>query len=90
MVINGNNPIYKKENSMIHVFNEKAPSLERAQELVGGLVEMVRSPTNPEIQILVNEEGLLRGLPFNEEASRLCDTGIVGDAIILKGEAKWT
>jgi hypothetical protein len=51
---------------------------------------MVRSPTNPEIQILVNEEGLLRGLPFNEEASRLCDTGIVGDAIILKGEAKWT
>jgi hypothetical protein len=90
MVINGNNPIYKKENSMIHVFNEEAPSLERAQELVGGLVEMVRSPTDPEIQILVNEEGLLRGLPFNEEASRLCDTGIVGDAIILKGEAKWT
>ena len=75
---------------MIHVFETEAPSLERAQELVGGLVEMVRSPTDPDIQVLVNEEGLLVGLPFNEEASNLCDTGIVGDAIILKGEAKWT
>ena len=75
---------------MIHVFKTKAPSLDRAQELVGGLVEMVRSPTDPDIQVLVNEEGLLKGLPFNEEASKMCDTGIVGDAIILKGDARWT
>jgi len=75
---------------MIHVFETRAPTLDRAQELVGGLVEMVRSPTDPDIQILVNEEGLLKGLPFNNEASKLCDTGIMGDAVILKGEAKWT
>jgi|TARA_R110000824_G_scaffold72141_2_gene184273 hypothetical protein len=75
---------------MIHVFDTKAPSLERAQELVGGFVEMVRSPTDQDIQVLVNEEGLLKGLPFNEEASKMCDTGIVGDAIILKGDARWT
>ena len=75
---------------MIHVFETKAPSLDRAQELVGGLVEMVRSPTDPEIQILVNEEGLLINLPFNHEASKLCETGIMGDAIILKGDARWT
>jgi len=74
---------------MIHVFEDKKPTLEEAQALVGGLVEMVRSPTDQEIQILVNEEGLLTGLPFNEEASKMCDTGIVGDAIILKGNAKW-
>jgi hypothetical protein len=86
----GNNPISHRRKDMIHVFETKAPSLERAQELVGGLVEMVRSPTDPDIQVLVNEEGLLVGLPFNEEASKLCDTGIVGDAIILKGKARWT
>tara|TARA_R110001632_G_scaffold140313_1_gene256315 strand:+ start:63 stop:311 length:249 start_codon:yes stop_codon:yes gene_type:complete len=80
----------KRKETMIHVFETKAPSLERAQELVGGLVQMVRSPTDPDIQILVNEEGLLIDLPFNHEASKLCDTGIMGDAIILKGEAKWT
>jgi hypothetical protein len=51
---------------------------------------MVHSPNNPEIQILVNEEGLLTGLPFNKEATELCGTGIVGNAVILKGDAKWT
>tara|TARA_R110000803_G_scaffold113167_1_gene181556 strand:+ start:275 stop:502 length:228 start_codon:yes stop_codon:yes gene_type:complete len=74
---------------MIHVFEDKKPTLKEAQALVGGLVEMVRSPTNPDIQILVNEEGLLVGLPYNKEASEMCDTGIVGDAIILKGNAIW-
>tara|TARA_R100000388_G_C7199318_1_gene137658 strand:+ start:137 stop:370 length:234 start_codon:yes stop_codon:yes gene_type:complete len=76
---------------MITVFDKKEdrPSLEKAQELVGGLVEVVRSPDNPTWQILVNEEGLLRDLPFNPEASKICNTGIVGDAVILKGEARW-
>ena len=74
---------------MIHEFEDRRPTLEEAQRLVGGLVEMVRSPTQPDWQILVNEEGLLDGLPFNEEASKLCGTGIVGPAVVLKGEARW-
>lgn len=75
---------------MIAVFETKQPTLEEAQGIVGGYVELVRSPTRPEWQILVNEEGLLKDLPFNEEATELCGTGIVGNAIILKGDAKWT
>jgi hypothetical protein len=75
---------------MITVFEERQPTLEEAQQIVGGLVEMVRSPTKPDWQILVNEEGLIEGLPFNEEATKLCGTGIVGPAVVLKGEAKWT
>lgn len=74
---------------MIHEFEDRRPTLEEAQRLVGGLVEMVRSPTQPDWQVLVNEEGLLEGLPFNEEASKLCGTGIVGPAVVLKGEARW-
>ena len=74
---------------MIHVFEERAPTLEEAQKLVGGLVQLVYSPENPDWQILVNEEGLLHGLPMNEEATKLCGTGIVGDAVILKNDAKW-
>jgi len=74
---------------MIHEFEDRRPTLEEAQRLVGGLVEMVRSPTQPDWQVLVNEEGLLDGLPFNEEASKLCGTGIVGPAVVLKGEARW-
>ena len=75
---------------MITVFEDRQPTLAEAQEIIGGLVEMVRSPTKPDWQILVNEEGLLDGLPFNAEATELCGTGIVGPAIVLKGEAKWT
>ena len=75
---------------MLHVFDKNAPTLEEAQKIVGGYVEMVRSPTQRDWQILVNEEGLLRGLPFNDEATELCGTGIVGPAIVLKGDARWT
>tara|TARA_R100001440_G_scaffold32872_1_gene51695 strand:+ start:542 stop:808 length:267 start_codon:yes stop_codon:yes gene_type:complete len=82
--------ILEKGEEMITVLENKQPTLEEAQGIVGGLVEMVHSPTEPEWQILVNEEGLLRGLPFNAEATELCGTGIVGHAIILKGDAKWT
>jgi len=74
---------------MIHVFEDRKPSLQEAQQLVGGLVQMVHSPTHRDWQILVNEEGLLEGLPFNDEATKLCGTGVVGDAVVLKGEARW-
>ncbi len=75
---------------MITVFEDNQPTLQEAQKIVGGLVEMVHSPSEPDWQILVNEEGLLRDLPFNKEATELCGTGIVGPAIVLKGDAKWT
>ena len=75
---------------MITVFENNQPTLQEAQKIVGGLVELVRSPENPDWQVLVNEEGLIKGLPFNKEATELCGTGIVGPAIILKGDARWT
>ena len=61
---------------MITVFEDRQPTLEEAQKIVGGLVEMVHSPSEPDWQILVNEEGLLDGLPFNAEA-----TNYVGQAL---------
>ena len=82
--------ILEKGKIMITVFEDNQPTLEEAQKIVGGLVEMVHSPSEPDWQILVNEEGLLTGLPFNAEATKLCGTGIVGPAIVLKGDAKWT
>ena len=82
--------ILEKGNIMITVFEDNQPTLQEAQKIVGGLVEMVHSPSEPDWQILVNEEGLLKGLPFNAEATELCGTGIVGPAIVLKGDAKWT
>ena len=82
--------ILEKGKIMITVFEDNQPTLQEAQKIVGGLVEMVHSPSEPDWQILVNEEGFLTGLPFNAEATELCGTGIVGPAIVLKGDAKWT
>lgn len=41
---------------MIRTFSDKPPTLEEAQQLFGGLVEMVQTDI-PDTQIMVNEEG---------------------------------
>ena len=73
---------------MIHTFTDKPPTLEEAQQLVGGLVEMVKTDI-PDTQIMVNEEGWMHGLEPNPEASILAKQPLLGPAIILKGKAKW-
>jgi hypothetical protein len=65
------------------------PSLEAVKELVGGWVQLIRCPRNPDWQMLVNEEGNLHGLPYNEEASEICSRDIAGHAVLLKGNARW-
>ena len=62
------------------------PTLEEAQREVGGLVEMIRVEGG---QLLINEEGRLNGLPDNPTASEIAGQSIVGNALFLKGSAKW-
>lgn len=52
--------------------------LHQLQEQVGGPIETVRIFADNDITALVNEEGLLRGLPENE-----CIPGLLGDIIIV-------
>jgi hypothetical protein len=75
---------------MITTLENTPPTLEKAQEIVGGFVEMVLIPDDTNVQVLVNEEGLLENLPVNTEASELCGQKIVGPVLVLKGDAKWT
>jgi hypothetical protein len=63
------------------------PSLETAQGLVGGWVEMLTLANGD--QMLVNEEGLIHNLPHNPIASALAGRNLVGNAVLLKGEARW-
>ncbi len=74
---------------MIHIFKDKKPTLEEAQSLVDGYVEMVRSPIHGDIQSRVDGEGLMKGLDYDKEASETYGTGIVGDVVVLKGDARW-
>lgn len=66
--------------------------LEALQGAIGGYIEEVRARNLPKpFCMLVDEEGLLKGLPINEFGCYLYDTAnhgnvIVGDLLILKRE----
>lgn len=81
----------KKKMAKIITLKTKAekPSLERAQALVadGGLIELVELQDGT--QLIVDEEGLLKGKDVNPIASLLANTLIVGEALHLHGQARW-
>lgn len=68
------------------IMTTSRPSLEEAQEAVGGFVEMIPVQHG---QLLVNEEGLIMSLPPNPTASQIAGRPIVGNAMLLKGAAQW-
>ena len=74
------------------------PTLEQAQEFVGGMVQGIEFPNGD--YMLMNEEGKLLGLPVNEEATKLWrstftkdkylfgyDDWVSGPAILIKHKA---
>ena len=76
------------------------PTLKEMQDFVGGYIEVVQS-ADTKSQIVLDEEGKLKGKPINKEATELYlgeeqdDTSagwdfdvIVGDVIVLSGDAR--
>ena len=60
-------------------------TLAALQKAVGGYIEKVELlPRNPDLVLLVNEEGRLAKLPYNDRASMLAGEPIVGPAIVIK------
>ena len=68
------------------ILDNYQPTLEEAQKEVGGYVEMIRVSGG---QLLVNEEGYIKQLALNPTASEIVGHNIVGNALFLKGSAKW-
>lgn len=65
-------------------------SLSELQEYVGGYIEFLSLPDGR--AMVVNEEGMLKGLPRNDTATVLAYTtqtmgGIVGDVVVCEWEA---
>ena len=74
------------------------PTLEQAQEFVGGYVEGITFPNGD--YLIINEEGKLKNLPLNSEATMMWratftkdkyafgyDAFVVGPAILIKATA---
>ena len=89
-----------KQTGELKVINDvkDEPSLEQAQAFVGGYVEGISFPNGD--YLIINEEGKLKGLPFNVPASKLWkdtfdndnyitgrDDYVVGNAILIKKNA---
>jgi|TARA_R110000751_G_scaffold59335_4_gene124627 hypothetical protein len=55
--------------------------LQQLQDIVGGYIEVVQLGGG-EIAI-VNEEGLIHGLPYNPNASMVAGQDLVGDVVIM-------
>lgn len=70
----------------LYIRNDKPPSLEEAQKLVGGYVQLIWVHQG---QLLVDEDGIMKQLPINHRASRLAGQRIVGNAMYLRGSAMW-
>lgn len=70
---------------MITKISDKRPTLDEAQAIVGGLIEIVID--DGERQLIVNEEGLLLGFDINLEASQIAGRFLAGPALLLTGEA---
>ena len=74
--------------------DDKTPTLKELQEMVGGYIEVVYAENGD--QIILDEEGRLKGKPINEDASEhwLGDkwdndnSNVLGDVVILSGKAR--
>jgi hypothetical protein len=64
-----------------------SPTLAQAESLIGGQVSLVFE--QGDIQVLADENAMLKGLAPNNEASELCGVQVIGNAIILKGDTRW-
>lgn len=65
---------------------DEKPTLEQAQAIIGGWIEMI---TVGDMQILCDEEGLIKQLPINEKASEMFGRPLYGPVLILENEARW-
>lgn len=75
------------DNTVMNYDKEKL-ELAEAQEIIGGYVEMVYLYKG-RVQMLVDEDGLRKGLAHNAFASVLSERPIVGKAILLAEKSLW-
>lgn len=81
--------VYKAQGSVIEFTNHKF-TLREMQKIVKGLIEIVR--LSPTLVMIVNEEGKIRGLPYNDPATALyryylkTKDIIVGDVIVTEAK----
>mgnify|MGYP003644137826 FL=1 len=71
--------------------NDKQLDLKEMQKIVGGLIQVHPEKVkinNKHFDVIVNEEGWVNELPFNQMLSEMFDIEVAGTAILLEGGLK--
>tara|TARA_B110000305_G_C19396470_1_gene617725 strand:+ start:529 stop:771 length:243 start_codon:yes stop_codon:yes gene_type:complete len=71
--------------------NDKQLDLKEMQKIVGGLIQVHPEKVkinNKHFEVIVNEEGWVNELPFNQMLSEMFDIEVAGTAILLEGGLK--
>ena len=71
---------------MLKIYDKVAPTYDEARKYIGGWIERVNLPNGD--ALLVDEEGLLKELDVNPEASKVSERFIVGNALLVKKEVR--
>jgi hypothetical protein len=56
---------------MVHPRNGKTFELDELQSVVGGYIQVIHPRSSENSLMVINEEGKLKGLPYNELATKL-------------------
>lgn len=85
--------LIKPDGTEIEVTPKKGThfSMEELQEYVGGYFELVPQSHLaknylPKTYLLVDEDGLMKQLPFNQKASKIAGRTIVGSALLCNNK----
>jgi len=63
---------------------EAGYTLKQLQSYVDGIIEIVHFPNEEGRIAIVNEEGILKNLPYNQAASQLVGCDLVGSVVIIR------
>ena len=86
----GESIIATKLPKVVYWEGDEPPTLKEAQEIVGGLIEIVPYDYHKikDTDLIVNEEGLIHGLELNVDAKEFCKIPLAGNVLVLKGEQR--
>ena len=82
------NLISPENTKVIYWEGKEPPTLEEAQKIVGGNIELVSNHYHKikDADIIVNEEGLITGLDLNVAAFKICKIPLMVNVVVLKGK----
>lgn len=85
----GSDPEKAGDLEALAISARKDDSLKLLQKSVGGYIEVVPILDGGDAALIVNEDGLSKGLSVNDVASRIAQRTIVGDCVYIPDIVRW-